>query len=62
VSRPTRTTPTKMRRALETLYPTCGVPGCANDQFLEIDHVVPIEDHGATEIGNLWRLAHTTMP
>jgi 5-methylcytosine-specific restriction endonuclease McrA len=56
VSRPTRTIPTKLRRALETRYPTCGVPVCANDQFLEIDHVVPIEDHGATEIANLWRL------
>ena len=56
VSRPTRTIPTKVRRALETRYPTCGVPGCANDQFLEIDHVVPIEEHGATEIANLWRL------
>jgi 5-methylcytosine-specific restriction endonuclease McrA len=56
VSRPTRTIPTKLRRALETRYPTCGVPGCANDHFLEIDHVVPIEDHGATEIENLWRL------
>jgi hypothetical protein len=56
VSRPTRTIPTKLRRALETRYPTCGVPSCANDQFLEIDHVVPIEDHGATEIANLWRL------
>jgi len=56
VSRPTRTIPTKMRRALETRYPTCGVPGCGNDQFLEIDHVVPIEEHGATEIANLWRL------
>jgi Domain of unknown function (DUF222)/HNH endonuclease len=56
VSRPTRTIPTKVRRALETRYPTCGVPGCANDQFLEIDHVVAIEDHGATEIANLWRL------
>jgi hypothetical protein len=56
VSRPTRTIPTKLRRALETRYPTCGAPGCANDQFLEIDHIVPIEDHGATEIENLWRL------
>jgi hypothetical protein len=53
VSRPTRTIPTKVRRALETRYPTCGVPGCANDQFLEIDHVVSIEDHGATEIAEL---------
>jgi 5-methylcytosine-specific restriction endonuclease McrA len=56
VSRPTRTIPIKLRRALETRYPTCAVTGCANDQFLEIDHIVPIEDHGATEITNLWRL------
>jgi HNH endonuclease len=56
VSSPTRTIPTELRRALEIRYPMCGVEGCANDQFVEIDHVVPIEDHGATEIANLWRL------
>jgi hypothetical protein len=56
VSRPTRTIPVKLRRALEARYPTCGVPGCANDQFLEIDHVVALEDHGRTELANLWRL------
>ncbi len=56
VSRPTRTIPVKLRRALEARYPTCGVQGCANDQFLEIDHVVPLEDHGRTELANLWRL------
>jgi hypothetical protein len=56
VSRLTRTIPVKLRRALEARYPTCGVPGCANDQFLEIDHVVALEDHGRTELANLWRL------
>jgi Domain of unknown function (DUF222)/HNH endonuclease len=56
VSRPTRTIPVKLRRALETRYPKCAVNGCANDQFLEIDHIVPLEDHGRTEIDNLWRL------
>jgi Domain of unknown function (DUF222)/HNH endonuclease len=56
VSRPTRTIPVKLRRALEARYPTCGVPGCVNDQFLEIDHVVALEDHGRTELANLWRL------
>ena len=56
VSRPTRTIPVKLRRALEARYPTCGVPSCANDEFLEIDHVVALEDHGRTELGNLWRL------
>jgi HNH endonuclease len=56
VSSPKRTIPTKLRRALEARYPTCAVSTCANDQFLEIDHVVPLEEHGRTEIGNLWRL------
>jgi hypothetical protein len=56
VSSPKRTIPTKLRRALETRYPTSGVKGCANDQFLEIDHVIPIEDHGPTELSNLWHI------
>jgi hypothetical protein len=56
VSSPKRTIPTKLRRALEARYPTCAVSTCANDQFLEIDHVVPLEDHGRTELDNLWRL------
>jgi hypothetical protein len=56
VSSPKRTIPTKLRRALEARYPTCGVKGCANDQFLEIDHVIPLEHGGCTEIDNLWRL------
>jgi Domain of unknown function (DUF222)/HNH endonuclease len=56
VSSPKRTIPVKLRRALEARYPTCGARGCANDQFLKIDHVVPLEDHGRTEIDNLWRL------
>jgi hypothetical protein len=56
VSSPKRTIPAKVRRALEARYPTCGVNACANDQFLEIDHIVPLEHHGSTEIDNLWRL------
>ena len=56
VSSPTRTIPTKLRRALDARYPTCGVKACANDQFLEIDHIVPLEDHGPTELPNLWRI------
>jgi hypothetical protein len=56
VSSPKRTIPMKLRRALEARYPKCGVPGCANDQSLEIDHVVPLEEHGRTELDNLWRL------
>jgi hypothetical protein len=56
VSSPKRTIPTKLRRALEARYPRCGVKTCANDQFLEIDHIVPIEQYGPTELTNLWRI------
>jgi hypothetical protein len=40
----------------ETVTLTCGVQSCANDQFLQIDHIVPLEDHGRTELDNLWRI------
>ena len=56
VSSPKRTIPAKLRRALEARYPTCGVESCANDQFLEVDHVIPIEEHGETNILNTWRI------
>jgi hypothetical protein len=56
VSSPKRTIPMKLRRALEARYPTCGVKSCANDQFLEIDHIVPIAEGGRTEITNAWRI------
>lgn len=56
VSSPTRTIPVKLRRAVETRYPACAVKGCANNQFLEIDHIVPLADKGCTELDNLWRL------
>jgi Domain of unknown function (DUF222)/HNH endonuclease len=56
VSSPKRTIPIKLRRALEARYPACAVSTCANDQFLEIDHVVPLEDDGRTQLHNLWRL------
>jgi Domain of unknown function (DUF222)/HNH endonuclease len=56
VSSPKRTIPVKLRRALEARYPTCGVKTCANDQFLQIDHVIPMADGGRTEIANAWRI------
>jgi Domain of unknown function (DUF222)/HNH endonuclease len=55
VSRPTRTIPAKLRRALEARDLACPVRGCANDQFLEIDHIVPLAEGGRTELANLWR-------
>jgi hypothetical protein len=56
VSSPRRVIPIKLRRALEARYPTCGVKGCANDEFLEIDHVIPIAEGGRTELANAWRI------
>ncbi|HEX6311426.1 MAG TPA: DUF222 domain-containing protein [Acidimicrobiia bacterium] len=56
VTKATRTIPARLRRALEARYPVCGVRGCDNDQFLEIDHVVPVADGGPTGIHNTWRL------
>jgi 5-methylcytosine-specific restriction endonuclease McrA len=56
VSSPKRTVPIKVRRALEAVHTNCGVQACANDQFLEIDHIVPLAEGGHTELANLWRL------
>jgi hypothetical protein len=56
VTRKGRTIPAKIRRALEAKYPVCGVKSCANDQFLEIDHIRPISEGGTTDIHNCWRI------
>ena len=56
VSSPKRTIPAKLRRWLERTYPVCGVKGCANDQRLEIDHIIQVEDHGPTNQANTWRI------
>jgi uncharacterized protein DUF222 len=56
VTSPTRVIPAKLRRALEDRHPSCGVKGCANDQFLQIDHVVPLEAGGETNVRNTWRI------
>lgn len=56
VSSPKRTIPAHLRRWVEATYPACGVCGCDNDRGLEIDHIIPIEDHGPTEATNLWHL------
>ncbi|MGH9033635.1 MAG: HNH endonuclease signature motif containing protein, partial [Acidimicrobiia bacterium] len=56
VSSPKRTIPAKLRRALEAKYPACGVNGCANDRFLQIDHVTPVGDGGPTSVANTWRI------
>jgi len=45
-----------VRRVLETRYAICGVRGCANDRFLQIDHVQDVADGGPTSIDNTWRI------
>jgi hypothetical protein len=56
VTKATRVIPRALRRWLEQEYPTCGRKACDNDLFLEIDHIVPVEEHGPTAKHNLWRL------
>ena len=56
VSTPKRTIRAALRRALEARYPSCAVFGCCATEFLQIDHIVPVEAGGATSIENTWRL------
>jgi hypothetical protein len=56
ISSPTRTIPAKLRKWLERAYPRCGVGGCGNHQRLQIDHIIEVEDGGATTTDNTWRL------
>jgi hypothetical protein len=55
-SSPKRTIPAHLARALETAHPKCGRRACANDQYLQRDHIVPVEEGGPTTMDNLWRL------
>ncbi|MEX1008693.1 MAG: DUF222 domain-containing protein [Acidimicrobiia bacterium] len=56
ISSPKRTIPAKLRRWLEATYTVCGVDGCDNQQRLEIDHIMPVEEHGPTNQENTWRI------
>ena len=56
VGRARRTISAALRRQLETRYPVCGVPGCANAFMLQIDHVIAFALGGPTTIDNLWRI------
>ncbi len=51
-----RTIPVAVRRALTERDPVCVVPGCDAADGLEIDHIVPFVDGGATSLANLARL------
>ena len=48
--------PARLRSALEDLYPECCAEGCNTTWHFEIDHNIPREEHGPTELWNLQRL------
>ena len=56
ISSPDRTIPATLRRWLEPTYPVCGAEGCDCSERLEIDHIIPVEDHGPTDEINCWRI------
>jgi hypothetical protein len=53
-----RTIPASLRRALVERDPVCVIPGCSIGEGLEIDHVEPFGQGGATSLDNLVRLCH----
>jgi hypothetical protein len=58
ISHLSRTIPARLRTAVEELYPECVVAGCHVDRHLEIDHNIPVEEHGPTALWNLNRVCH----
>jgi hypothetical protein len=63
ISSAKRSIPIVLRRWVERAYPCCGVGGCGHADRLQIDHIVPVEEHGPTSKENLWRLCshHHTL-
>ncbi len=51
-----RAIPAPLRTALEARDPTCVVPGCEMRTGLEIDHIIPFAEGGATCLDNLARM------
>jgi hypothetical protein len=50
-----RYVPTMLKVALAVRDRECTVPGCNRTEGLEIDHIVPVEEHGPTTHTNLGR-------
>ncbi len=48
--------PARLRTAVEDMYPECCIQGCNTNRHLEIDHNIPREEHGPTELWNLHQL------
>jgi len=63
ISSAKRAIPMPLRRSIERRYPRCGVAGCGQDTRLQIDHIIPVTEHGPTDKENLWRLCphHHTL-
>jgi hypothetical protein len=63
ISSAKRAIPITLRRSVERRYPRCGVGGCGQDKRLQIDHIIPVTEHGPTSTDNLWRLCphHHTL-
>jgi hypothetical protein len=63
ISSAKRGIPAPLRRWLDRAYPTCGVGGCPQTSRLQIDHIVPVEEHGPTCKENVWKLCphHHTL-
>jgi Domain of unknown function (DUF222)/HNH endonuclease len=51
-----RTIPARIRTALAARDQSCVVPGCDERNGLEIDHITPLAEGGATHLDNLARL------
>jgi hypothetical protein len=47
--------PARLRTAVLARDATCVVPGCEVRRGLQIDHVVPLSEHGPTRLDNLAR-------
>jgi hypothetical protein len=56
VSHPGRTIPARLRTAVEERSQECDIEGCHVRRNLEIDHNLPVEEHGPTALWNLHRL------
>ena len=56
VSHPGRTIPARLRSAVEERSPECDIEGCHVSRDLEIDHNLPVEEHGPTALWNVGRL------
>jgi hypothetical protein len=56
ISSPKRGIPIALRRWLDRAFPGCGVTECGQTERLQIDHIIPVDEHGPTSKENTWKL------